>query len=235
MNELKLKTNMDTDFLKIIAIIVMVIDHVGDVFFPQYPVFRWIGRIAFPIFCYCLTVGLLYTHDIKKYLLRLGVFAFISQPFYILAFQPDAFIENITNMNIYFTLFVSLLTVWGFKEKKWWLFLLGVLLVSFINFDYSTTGIILMLIFYLCRNKPVLGATLYILSYLPALYGNSLEDPFALIIGEYAVGFEIFSILAVPFIFVKMHTNMKVSKWFFYVFYPLHLFVIFIVRILLKI
>lgn len=40
--------------------------------------------------------------------------------------------------------------------------------MSFINFDYSTTGIILMLIFYLCRNKPALGAALYFLSYLPA-------------------------------------------------------------------
>ena len=47
----------------------MVIDHVGSAFFPQYPVFRWIGRLAFPIFAYCLTVGLLYTHDIKKYLM----------------------------------------------------------------------------------------------------------------------------------------------------------------------
>ena len=45
--------------------------------------FRWIGRLAFPIFCYCLTVGLLYTHDVRKYLTRLGIFALISQPFYI--------------------------------------------------------------------------------------------------------------------------------------------------------
>lgn len=41
----KLKTNLDTDFLKLIAIISMVIDHVGSAFFPQYPVFRWIGRL----------------------------------------------------------------------------------------------------------------------------------------------------------------------------------------------
>ena len=84
----KLKTNLDTDFLKLIAILSMVIDHVGSAFFPQYPVFRWIGRLAFPIFAYCLTVGLLYTHDIKKYLIRLGIFALVSQPFYIFAFHP---------------------------------------------------------------------------------------------------------------------------------------------------
>lgn len=66
----KLKTNLDTGLLKLIAILSMAVDHVGSVFFPKYPVFRWIGRLTFPIFAYCLTVGLLYTHDIKKYLVR---------------------------------------------------------------------------------------------------------------------------------------------------------------------
>lgn len=68
---LKLKTNLDTGLLKLIAILSMAVDHVGSVFFPKYPVFRWIGRLTFPIFAYPLTVGLLYTHDIKKYLVRL--------------------------------------------------------------------------------------------------------------------------------------------------------------------
>ena len=58
----RLKTNLDTNFLKLIAILCMVVDHVGTVFFPGYPAFRWVGRLAFPIFCYCLTVGLMYTH-----------------------------------------------------------------------------------------------------------------------------------------------------------------------------
>lgn len=76
--------------MKLIAIISMAVDHVGTVFFPEYPVFRWIGRLALPIFCYCMTVGLLYTRDLKKYLLRLAAFAVISQPFYVLAFHPTA-------------------------------------------------------------------------------------------------------------------------------------------------
>lgn len=66
MENEKLKTNLDTNFIKVVAIISMTFDHVGNVFFPEYPVFRWIGRIAFPLFCYCLTVGMLYTHDIKN-------------------------------------------------------------------------------------------------------------------------------------------------------------------------
>ena len=175
--ELKLKTNLDTNLLKLIACISMLIDHVGKVFFPQYIVFRWIGRLAFPIFCYCLTVGLLYTHNIYKYLLRLGIFAIISQPFYILAFHPNDFFNNILNLNIYFTLFISLLAVWGFKEKKWFVFIIAIIITALVNFDYSLNGIILMLIFYLCRNKPKLGVVLFILNYIPILFNTSITPP----------------------------------------------------------
>lgn len=232
MQEQRLKTNLDTNLIKLIAIVAMTIDHIGGALFPEYPVFRWIGRIAFPLFCYCLTVGMLYTHDIKKYLLRLGAFALISQPFWILAFNADDFAGNIFNLNIFFTLIVSLAATWGFKEKKWWLFIAGILLLSFINFDYSTTGLVLMLIFYLCRNKPWLGAVIYTLTYLPALNGY-MEDPLALKIGGHAVGFEIFSLLALPFIYIHTKSNLRISKWFFYIYYPAHLFVIFLIQLFL--
>ena len=119
-----------------------------------------------------MTVGMLYTHDIKKYALRLGAFALISQPFWILAFHADDIAGNLLNLNIFFTLLVSLLSVWGFKEKKWWLFAAGLILLNVINFDYAMTGLILMLIFYLCRNKPWLGAVIYAISYLPALWAD---------------------------------------------------------------
>ena len=84
----RLRTNLDTDLLKLAAIVSMLIDHVGGAFFPEVGAFRWIGRLAFPIFCYCLTVGLLYTRNIKRYLGRLAVFAVVSQPFYVLASTP---------------------------------------------------------------------------------------------------------------------------------------------------
>ena len=155
----RLKTNLDTDLLKLIAIAAMLIDHIGGAFFPEVGVFRWIGRLAFPIFCYCLTVGLLYTHDVRKYLTRLGIFALVSQPFYILAFHPvGEFWANLTNWNIFFTLFLSLLGMYGLKERKWWLFALALFTVSWWNFDYSGTGIQLMLIFYLCPLPPQLSS-----------------------------------------------------------------------------
>ena len=192
----KLRTNLDTNFLKLFAILTMVVDHVGTVFFPQHPEFRWVGRLAFPIFCYCLTVGLMYTRDIRRYL---G------------------------------------LAIYGVKERKWWWFLLGVLAINVLNADYANTGVILTLIFYLCRNKPWLGALLYVLSYLPALWGGSLEDPMALVVGGHAIGFEIFALLSAPLIFLPTHVEPKIPKWFFYAFYPAHLFIIFLVRTALHI
>lgn len=115
-----------------------------------------------------MTVGLLYTHDIRRYLGRLAIFAVVSQPFWILAFNADDILGNLTNWNIFFTLFLSLLAMWGLTTRRWWLFVLGVLVLAFGSFDYNYNGVILMLIFYFCRNKPALLAGLYILFWLPA-------------------------------------------------------------------
>lgn len=230
----KLKTNLDTDFLKLIAICSMVIDHIGGTFFPQYPLFRWLGRLAFPIFCYCLTVGLLYTHDIKRYFGRLALFAVISQPFYALKADPAAFWENLTNWNIFFTLILSLLFMWGITQHKWYgicTSILTLVVLGLWNFDYSFTGVMLMLIFYFCRNKPGLGVALYVLSYLPALWGDP-GDPRALLIGGWAVDWTIFSLLAMPLIFCPTHTGIKMNKWFFYCFYPAHLAVIALIEMI---
>ena len=82
------QTNRDTGLLKIIAFVTMAIDHIGYVFFPQYMWLRVIGRLAFPIFAYCLALGCVYTKNPKKYALRLLAFALVSQPFYSLAFFP---------------------------------------------------------------------------------------------------------------------------------------------------
>ncbi len=231
----RLKTNLDTDLLKLIAIVSMLIDHVGRAFFPEVGAFRWIGRLAFPIFCYCMTVGLLYTRDIVRYLGRLAVFAAISQPFYMLAFHPrDWMIDrNWANWNIFFTLFLSLLAMYGFKERKWWLFGLAFFAVCWWNFDYSGIGVQLMLIFFLCRNHPRIGAALYVLTYLPALWTGYPEDHLCLTLGGLTVDWSFFAVFAALLIFVPTHTGIKIPKWFFYAFYPVHLAVIAILQFVL--
>lgn len=231
----KLKTNLDTGLLKLAAVVSMLVDHIGGAFFPEAGVFRWAGRLAFPLFCYCMTVGLLYTRDIKRYLGRLAVFALVSQPFYVLAFHPRDWMTdmNWANWNIFFTLFLSLLAMYGFKERKWWLFLGALFTVSWWNFDYSGTGIQLMLIFFLCRNHPRAGAALYVLSYLPALWSGYMEDPLCLVLGGFAVDWTVFALLAAPLIFLPTRSGLRIPRWFFYAFYPAHLAVIALIQFIL--
>ena len=77
--------NSNTTFLKIIAIISMTLDHIGIIFFPNIIFFRIIGRMSFPLFAYCTASGCIFTKNIKKYILRLFVLGFISQPILLMA------------------------------------------------------------------------------------------------------------------------------------------------------
>ena len=162
----------------------MLIGHIRGAFFPETDIFRRIGRLGTPIFCYCLTVGLPYTRNVKNHLLGLGVFALVSQPFYIPAFHPASeFRGDLSNRNIFFALFLSLLAMAGLKERKWRLLALAFFIVSWRNFGCSGTGIQLMLIFHLCPDHPGFGAVLYLLSCLPALWVGWPEDPLCLTVG----------------------------------------------------
>ena len=126
---------------------------------------------------------------------------------------------------------IMMLAMWGFQTRRWWLFAAAFLCVSLFNFDYSGNGILLMLIFFLCRERPGLGAGLYILFWLPALWSGSPEDPRALLAAGHAVDWTAFALLAAPFIFLPARTGIRVPKWFFYAFYPAHLLTIGVIRL----
>ena len=236
-NQPKLRTNLDTDFLKLIAVLSMTVDHVGAVFFPEYPVFRWIGRMAFPLFCYCMTEGLLYTHDIRRYLARLGVFALLSQPFWILAFNADDFLGNLLNFNIFFTLFVSLLAMWGFKKHNWPLFLGCVLLLAFVNFDYSVTGVMLMLIFYLCRQIPYgwIGEVAG-LAFLNCKLLGGMTIPLTL--GSWTLefpeqGLALLALIPIWLYNGRQGAHNKAIQYACYAFYPAHMLILALLRMYL--
>jgi hypothetical protein len=93
---------LDGTALKIIAVICMVFDHIGDSFFPEQTWMRAVGRIAMPVFAFCIAEGFIHTHDKKRYMMRMGIFALISEvPFDL--FAGDGI--GLSHQNIMFTFF----------------------------------------------------------------------------------------------------------------------------------
>src|SRR6266702_2418964 len=100
---------MNTFTIKVIAVGLMVIDHVGVFFFPDISLLRIIGRGAFPLFAWLIANGVYHTSNINNYLNRLLFFAVISQVPYLLANRQIDFF--FTQYNVLFTLFLGLLTI----------------------------------------------------------------------------------------------------------------------------
>ncbi|WP_291632823.1 TraX family protein [Clostridium sp.] len=122
---------MTTSMLKIIAILLMLIDHIGAALFPKVIVLRMIGRLSFPIFAYLIAIGYSKTNSFSKYLYRLMIFAVISQIPFSLAFSENISIRNFSDfiiffvgspyahLNIFFTLAIGLIAIhiWDIGES----------------------------------------------------------------------------------------------------------------------
>lgn len=119
--------------IKIIALILMLMDHIGE-FFPDSPIwFGWLGRLAAPLFVYALAVGFHHTRNRKKYLLRLYLanvgMIFFNQIMHILQRKLDYVVYEPTNHNIFTTLVCAgvLICIWeNRKEKKKFLTYIGI-------------------------------------------------------------------------------------------------------------
>ena len=103
--------NTATGVLKLIALAFMFIDHSGKMLFPGVMEMRLLGRIAFPVYCWCMVVGFSYTRSVPKYLLRVLAVGVISQPLYMLALN-----HTWREPNIFLTLLLALWGLWGMRE-----------------------------------------------------------------------------------------------------------------------
>lgn len=209
------------ELLKWIAIITMTIDHIGAVLYPQIQILRIIGRISFPLFAYLLVLGMESTRNIRNYFIRLFVFALISQLPFSLAVGFDPL-----SLNIFFTLSFGLLFVYFFKKNSWIAFI--PLFISFVlPFDYSIYGIAIIGCMYILNKNIKFGSGLLIL--LNAIFLLPWNSQFL-------------SLLALPFIILYNYnssisieyadTKFKMPIWrkyFFYIYYPLHLSVLYII------
>lgn len=202
--------------LKWIAVITMVIDHVGAVLYPQEIVFRVIGRTAFPIFCFLVVEGFLHTRDVRKYMLRLGIFALISEMPYDLAFRGNMF--DTYRQNVFFTLVLGVFLMYLLEKSHQMPVRAGAVLLvmcvaELLRTDYGSAGILLIFLYYSFREKRSTGL------WLGAAW-NFLAG----------VSVQCYGVLATPFlVFYNGERGPKI-KYFFYVFYPAHLLVLYALK-----
>ena len=234
--------------LKLIAIISMFCDHFGDAFVGHFSFLNLIGRIAFPIFAFQISEGYSHTKNFKKYFLRLGIFALISQiPFSLFSYK---FMNtNTFSLNVFFTLFIGLSAIhlWNNMDRAFVsnmkqmgnthvkstfyiirvLELIIVILFAYIanvlNTDYGFWGVIVIFAFYLFREKKVIMLTSFVILCIIRYGINIINYGF-----NYSyVLLCIFTILSTLFIGSYNGKQGKKIKYLLYLFYPIHLLLLY--------
>ncbi|MBP3474923.1 MAG: hypothetical protein J6K48_01170 [Lachnospiraceae bacterium] len=242
--------------LKVIACVSMLIDHFSVIVLWNYiqksaaaggqnaqlehiyHVGRAIGRIAFVLFAYLIVEGFLHTRSRGKFLLRLGVFALISEIPYDLAFGGQCF--DWSSQNVFFTLFlgVTALTVWEWigKYAGEWCQCIAVVVCGlaayYMKTDYLYTGVLLIFVLYLMHDirlvyKMAVAAVVLLLgtwSMNCLRYGESFSI-------KYLFRFslrEMYGIAAFfPIALYDGSRGRQLPKWFWYGFYPAHILLLY--------
>jgi hypothetical protein len=233
--------------LKMIAIVTMLMDHTGVAMIengiltyedipPAWEIFglqggsgwgmadlvlRTIGRVAFPIFCFLLVEGFFHTRDIKKYGARLFLFALISEIPFDLAIFGQWFYPGY--QNVYFTLFIGLWVIYWYEKfvgdlfKQAVVFWAGCGAAVFLKCDYDIIGIAMILLFYVFNKN------------------KKLQTVFAGILAA-AQSLSCFGAAVLAFIPIRMYSGARGKrnlKYFFYCFYPVHLGLLYILRLVI--
>lgn len=247
------KKGLETNSLKLIAIIAMTIDHLAILYFadkarsPLEVLFHFIGRITAPIIWFFIAEGCYHTHNIRRYRLRLLSFAIISHFAYNFAFGffGRKILGHIPFTSIMFPLYVSVLIISIMKSgkvsPKFGVFLAFIACVITYYTDWSFLSVFATVLLYRHRGSFELQAwdIFFVtvlegfLSILPFFY---LGIPVALIEAE-TLGM----LLSIPLLAcyngnlgtIESRRNQQIVKMSFYVYYPLHLFLIGLARIML--
>ncbi len=202
---------------------------------------RYFGRVAVPVFMFCIVEGFLHTRNIKKYILRIFGVALLAQIPYVLFDLAENRMYGIDGdwkevpFNILFTLSLGLVSLWGYDrcEKKGHgilgvgIFLVAGVLARLLRFEGSEGYIFIIFMFYALRNRPVWQKALLFIPVLALaryrLIAYTLED-FAFlrtcllnVIGPY------FGIMAICFYSGEKGNTGKRFQRFMYAFYPVHL------------
>lgn len=201
--------------LKMIAIISMLTDHVGCILFPDELIFRAIGRIAFPIFCFLVVEGFFHTRNTWNYLMRLCIFAILSEIPFDLAFFGKVF--YLQKQNVFITLALGLCAIFCLEEmtsrRRFVIPFVSILAISyFCNCDYGAGGVLLICMFYETRDNKMIQCLLC-----------------GLILYLFFGAFELYGLIAMFPILLYNGKRGPSLKMVFYWFYPVHLLLLFFI------
>jgi hypothetical protein len=194
--------------LKIIAYFTMLVDHIGQVYFPDNIIFSIFGRLAFPLFAWGIAKGLKRTSNFKLYALRLMLLAVISQ-------LPYYFLFHNYYLNVCFTLLDGLLIL-KLSELKISIWLkLPIISALFIlsdamSLEYGMYGITTIILFYFFGTKYYLIS----LQVIVTIVGISIYNFNPI---------QLYALLATFFIIFFERYDFKINRAFQYSFYPAHL------------
>lgn len=227
------KIGLSNNQLKIIAMIAMLIDHIGAYLFPEVMILRIIGRLAFPIFVFMIAEGCFYTKNRLKYLLHLLILGLGCQVVYF-------FFMDSLYMGILITFSLSIITIYAidyYLENKSLisiiLMFITILGVSYLTgvlpsiykehdymFDYGIIGVFTPVFIYYSKFKLIKLITLAILLILLSVYYDTPQI--------------LYSLVSIPLLLLYNNTRGKYKlKYLFYIFYPLHLIIIYLIGLLI--
>lgn len=229
---------MNSFVLKIIACVCMFCDHFGDAVFGSTTFLNFIGRLSFPIFCFQIVQGYIHTHNVKKYITRLGIFALISQITFMLFYHA---VFNEFAVNVIFTLLFGLLAILIYDKFNKFVGICSSLLLAtiaqFFHFDYGFFGVFIIFIFYLLHNKKIAMSIVFVISvivkYLIPIIQNGIPILYTFFGTKYSMVMYFTCFAIIPILFYNGQKG-KDAKYLFYIFYPVHLLILSIISNLMK-
>ena len=217
----KSKFGLTATHLRILALVLMLLDHLWGTIVPGNDWMTYVGRIAFPIFAFQAAEGYFHTHDFKGYCKRLAIFALISEiPFNLMMMGSPIFPFH---QNVMLTLLLGLLACRAWDQKKWWMAAL-IFLAGVVTFpDYGVMGVLTVLMFHVLRDWKWAQLLMLI-----AINGFGYEGQ-QLLLGGFEIPVQAFAILSFIPIFLyngEKGQGGKALQIGSYVFYPAHMLIL---------
>lgn len=233
----KTSAGLSGNQIKWIAIAAMLIDHIAWGFVPFASVLgqvmHVIGRITAPTMCFFIAEGYYYTRSVKKYALRLGIFALVSQLPFAMFETGNPF--SLSQFSVIYTLFLSLLAVWAWDKIENELLevcAIAILCILSLHGDWMFFDIAFSLVFWKYRGNFKEQACWFSVF---AVVMVALSSFSMLAMGKHFYNqlFQagVFLCLPILSLYNGKRGGGKNSKWTFYVFYPLHLLILGLIKI----